>query len=138
MIDLNKLYNRDLDYIDISGEYELPKEYIVDDRIKDIDKILVDGNIKLYDSEEEDSIYIKCNINTTVVLEDSYSLKPINYKIDVEYDDYLEENLKNNENRLDIFAFLWENIELEIPIKYTEETDLSKFSGKDWKVISED
>ena len=138
MIDLNKLYNRDLDYIDISGEYELPKEYIVDDRIKDIDKIIVDGNIKLYDSEEEDSIYIKCNINTSVVLEDSYSLKPINYKIDVEYDDYLEENLKNNENRLDIFAFLWENIELEIPIKYTEETDLSKFSGKDWKIISED
>ena len=139
MIDLNKLYNRDINSIDISGEYELPEEYIVDERIKSIDKINVNGDVKLLASEDdEDSIYIKCSIITSVVLEDSYSLKPVDYKIDVEYDDYLEENFKNNENKLDIFAFLWENIELEIPIKYTEEKDLSKYSGKDWKVISED
>lgn len=139
MIDLNKLYNRDINSIDISGEYELPEEYVVDERIKSIDKVIVDGNVKLLASEDgEDSIYVNCNINTNVVLEDSYSLKPVNYKIEVEYDDYLEENFKNNENKLDIFAFLWENIELEIPIKYTEEEDLSKYSGKDWKIISED
>ena len=44
----------------------------------------------------------------------------------------------NNENRLDIFAFLWENIELEIPIRYTEEENLNNYSGKNWKLISED
>lgn len=138
MIDLNKLYNRDVNYIDISGEYELPEEYIVDSRIKKIDKVIVDGNIKLQADEEEDVLYVKCQINTNVTLEDSISLKDINYKIDTEYDDYLEENYMNNENRLDIFAFLWENIELEIPIRYTEEENLNNYSGKNWKLISED
>ena len=77
MIDLNKLYNRDINSIDISGEYELPEEYVVDERIKSIDKVIVDGNVKLLASEDgEDSIYVNCNINTNVVLEDSYSLKP--------------------------------------------------------------
>ena len=138
MIDLNKLYNRDVNYIDISGEYELPEEYIVDSRIKKIDKVIVDGNIKLQADEEEDVLYVKCQINTNVTLEDSISLKDINYTIDTEYDDYLEENYMNNENRLDIFAFLWENIELEIPIRYTEEENLNNYSGKNWKLISED
>jgi len=139
MIDLNRLYNRDMEFIDISGIYELPSEYIVDNRIKSIDKINLTGTIKLMTIDEfEDSTYINCKIKTNVSLEDSYSLKQVNYKIDIDYDDYLEEKYKNNENRLDIFAFLWENIELEIPIKYTEEKDLSKYSGKDWKLISED
>ena len=42
------------------------------------------------------------------------------YEFNIEYDDYLEEIYQNNQNKLDIFAFLWENIELEVPIRYTE------------------
>ncbi|MBQ6477100.1 MAG: hypothetical protein IJI43_01505 [Bacilli bacterium] len=138
MIDLNRLYNRDVERLDISGEYVLPEEYITDTRIKSIDKINVEGNIKLILEENEESIYIDASIKTNVTLEDSISLKPINYEINIKYDDYLDENYKNNENKLDIFAFLWENIELEIPIRYTREEDLTKFSGNNWKLISED
>jgi uncharacterized metal-binding protein YceD (DUF177 family) len=72
------------------------------------------------------------------MLEDSISLKEIPYDFSIDYDDYLEENLKNNENRLDIFPFLWENIELEVPIKYTKEKDLEKFHGNNWRVVSEE
>ena len=138
MIDLNRLYNRDVERLDISGEYVLPEEYITDTRIKSMDKINVEGNIKLILEEDEESIYIDASIKTNVTLEDSISLKPINYEINIKYDDYLDENYKNNENKLDIFAFLWENIELEIPIRYTREEDLTKFSGDNWKLISED
>ena len=138
MIDLNKLYNRDVERLDISGKYNIPEEYITDERIKKIDEVTIEGYIKLQLEEDEEVIYVECNINTIVTLEDSISLKPIEYEINIKYDDYLDENYKNNENKLDIFAFLWENIELEIPIKYTEEKDLTKFSGENWKLISED
>ena len=138
MIDLNKLYNCDVERLDISGKYNIPEEYITDERIKKIDEVIVDGYIKLQLEEDEEVIYVECNINTIVTLEDSISLKPIEYEINIKYDDYLDENYKNNENKLDIFALLWENIELEIPIKYTEEKDLTKFSGENWKLISED
>ena len=55
-----------------------------------------------------------------------------------DYDDFIDEKYKNNENRLDIFEFLWENIELEVPIKLTNVNDYSNYQGKDWQLISEE
>ena len=45
MIDLNPLYNSDIDYIEIDNTYELPKDLIIDDGIKDLSKIKVIGGI---------------------------------------------------------------------------------------------
>ena len=39
---------------------------------------------------------------------------------------------------LDIFSFLWENIVLEVPLRFTKVKDLSKFHGDGWKLISEE
>ena len=33
---------------------------------------------------------------------------------------------------------MWENIVLEIPIRYSEVTNYEKYRGDGWKVISED
>ena len=125
MIDLNILYNTDQESIIIDDTYELPKEYIVDDRIKSLSKIKVNGEITLVKDEDlEDKVYINAKIEGTMNIEDSISLKIIPYKFNIEYDDYVEEIYQNNQNKLDIFAFLWENIELEVPIRYTlEEND---------------
>ncbi|MGN1000380.1 MAG: hypothetical protein ACI4OG_00390, partial [Bacilli bacterium] len=41
-------------------------------------------------------------------------------------------------NTIDILDILWQNIVLEIPLKYTLVEDLSKYQGDGWKVISED
>ena len=59
-------------------------------------------------------------------------------KVNILYDDILEENCKKNENTLDIFQFLWENIVLEIPLQFTKVKDLSKFHGDGWKLIREE
>lgn len=125
MIDLNILYNTDQESIIIDDTYELPKEYIVDDRIKSLSKIKVNGEITLVKDEDlEDKVYINAKIEGTMNIEDSITLKIIPYKFNIEYDDYVEEIYQNNQNKLDIFAFLWENIELEVPIRYTlEEND---------------
>ena len=120
MIDLNPLYNSDIDSIEIDNTYELPKELIIDDRIKDLSKIKVIGIITLIkDYELEEKVYIKCEITGKMMIEDSLTLDIVPYKFNIEYDDYLEEIYQNNQNKLDIFPFLWENIELEVPIRYT-------------------
>ena len=139
MIDLNKLYDRNIDKLELNEELTLPQELITDERIKTLTPVKVKGYLRLVEDEDlDEQIYINCNISGSMTLEDSISLKEIPYDFSIDYDDYLDENYKNNENRLDIFPFLWENIELEVPIKYTKEEDLKKFQGKNWKVISEE
>ncbi len=139
MIDLNVLYNRNEEKIVLNETYTIPQELITDTRIKSLTPVKVTGYINLVQDEDlSEQIYINCDIKGRMMLEDSISLKEIPYDFNIKYDDYLEENLKNNENRLDIFPFLWENIELEVPIKYTKEENLEKFHGSNWRVVSED
>ena len=133
-IDLTLLHSNTINEIDISNTYSIPKEYIYDEQVIDANNIEVEG--KIYLKEQED--YIECSIKGEITIEDSISLEPIKYKIDTKYDDFIEENFKKNENTLDIFSFLWENIELEIPLQFTRVEDLSKFHGDGWKLISEE
>ena len=72
-----------------------------------------------------------------MLLEDSISLEPINYPFSIEYDDIIEENCKKNQNTLDIFSFLWENIVLEVPLQFTKVTDFSKYQGEGWRLVNE-
>ena len=82
--------------------------------------------------------YLECNIKGTIKVKDSITLEPIEYEINVEYNDFLDDIYKKNENTLDIFMFLWENIVLEVPLQFTRVEDLSKFHGDGWKLISEE
>ena len=139
MIDLNTLYNRNIDKLDITDEYEIPSNIITDTRIKSLDKVQVNGYIKLENTDEEDDdLYFNGNISGIMHIEDSISLEVIPYEYSINYDDFIDEKYKNNENRLDIFEFLWENIELEVPIKLTNVEDYSKYQGEDWQLISEE
>ena len=135
MIDLSLLHSNTIDKIEINEEYELDKSYYENTDIKSLDKIKVKGVITKKDDEED---YINCTITSSMVIPDSISLEDINYPFEVEYDDYLDKNYLKNENLLDIYEFLWENIVLEIPLHFTKVEDLSKFQGDGWKLISED
>lgn len=139
--DLSLLHSQTKKEIDISGTYNIPKEYISDDSVIKAENISVEGKVYMVESIDEiddETDYIKAKINGTLIIEDSISLEPLEYPISIEYDDILEENCKKNENTLDIFRFLWENIVLEIPLKFTKVEDLSKFHGDGWRLISED
>ena len=43
MIDLNRLYNKDVDKLDITNKYTIPEELIVDERIKGLSEIDVEA-----------------------------------------------------------------------------------------------
>ena len=77
-------------------------------------------------------------IEGSMILQDSISLEEVNYPFSIHFADFLEKNTYLNENILDIFEFLWENILLEVPLHYSVVEDLKKFQGDGWKLIHED
>lgn len=125
--------NFDNEYF-IKDNFTIPKSYYENSDIKDIKKLVVNG--KLY--YVEDQLYGEFSVSCNLVLEDSISLEEIDYPISIEYSDEIDENLKNDENKLDLFELLWENIVLEVPLKFTKVEDLSEFHGNGWKLISEE
>lgn len=126
--------------IDIDPEYiineniNLPKAYYEQSEIQDIKNLKVVGKFYL----DNDKIHGILTIDGIMMLLDSISLERIEYPFSIKYDDILEENLKKDANKLDLFEFLWENIVLEVPLKFTKVEDLSKFHGDGWKLISEE
>lgn len=139
-IDLTPLHSHTIDKIEITNIYNIPEEYYQNMGVKKLDNVKVDGYIYLSPSEEDIEVEIEsinCKIEGTMTIEDSISLEPIEYPFSIEYDDEIDENCKKNENTLDIFSFLWENIVLEVPLRFTKVTDFSKFRGDGWKLVSE-
>ena len=124
----------DNDYI-IDQDIVIPKDYYKDSEVIDINNLHIFGKL-YYDSN--DTIHGIFDIDGKMIIEDAISLEEIEYPFSIKYDDILEETLKNDENKLDLFEFLWENIVLEVPLKFTEVTNFSEIKGDGWKLISED
>lgn len=138
MIDLNRI-NEDTPFLKIDGVYDIPKSYYASSDIIDLKNIKLIGDISLKENDDlEEDYYISCNITGTMIIPDSISLDSIDYDFSIYYDDFLPESCKKSDNTLDILEFLWENIALEVPLKFTKESDLSKYHGDGWKLVSED
>lgn len=139
-IDLTALHSHGVDKVDITNIYTIPEDYFGTTGVKKLEDIKVDGYVYLSPSEddiEEEVDSINCKIEGNMIIEDSISLEPVQYPFSINYDDIIEENCKKNENTLDIFSFLWENIVLEVPLQFTKVEDFSKFRGDGWKLVSE-
>ena len=133
-IDLTNLHSGTVEEEIIDDLFEIPKEYYENTDIRSLDKVKVKGKVV----QKEDEDYIKEKINGKMIVPDSISLKDLEYPFEIEYDDYLDKKYLKNENLLDIYEFLWENIVLEIPLHLTEVEDYSNFKGDGWKLISEE
>ena len=139
-IDLTALHAHTVTRIDITDTYSIPNTYFGTTGIKKLDNIKVTGYVYLSPSEDdidEEVDNINCKIEGNMIIEDSISLELVEYPFTIEYDDIIEENCKKNENTLDIFQFLWENIVLEVPLQFTKVKDFSKFKGDGWRLVSE-
>ena len=120
-IDLN--FNKE--YL-INDTIIIPKSYYENSGVLDIKNLQVNGRF-YYDSENE--LWGDFDIDGILIIKDSISDEDVEYPISIKYSDILDETLKKDENTLDLFEFLWENIVLEIPLKFTKVMDLSEFHG---------
>jgi len=130
-IDLNELSYKDK--IDIDEIFSYNKDELSTSSIQKLDNVKAKGYIRLNAAEEYE---INIDVNGSMELLDSVTLEPINYDFSFTINDNLADYLENNENLLDIKEFLWQNIVLEVPIRYTK-SDADNLKGDHWKVINE-
>ncbi len=135
VIDLSLLHSNVIDEININESIEFKPEVYADTDIKKFRFIHVEGDIK---RETDDDDLIDLSVSGEMVLPDSISLEDVNYPFSFKIEGSLQEILGNCPNTLDILEILWENIVLEIPLKFTKVEDLSKFHGDGWRLLSEE
>jgi len=131
-----KLNLSELSYKDklvIDGEYTFDETYLGTTKIQKLDKVKVEGFIYQNDLDE-----YKCKIDVAgkMILLDSITLDEIPYEFTILIDDEVPESCVNEQNMLDIMELLWENIVLEVPIRYTK-SDADNLKGDNWKVLNE-
>jgi len=134
-LDLSRLHSNVEEVIEIEEEVNIDPEIIENSDILELKDVKIVGKIE---KNLEEEIQISGKVEGTMILEDSISLEKVDYPFSFEIDQNLDENVKKDENTLDLIELLWENIVLEIPLKFTKVTDLSKFHGDGWKLIRED
>ena len=120
--------------LDIDGKVIIPKEYLSNSTILELKDVVFKGTIKYF----EDEITLKGTISGIMVVEDSISLDAINYEFNTEIEEEIEENSQKSQNILDITDILWQNIILEVPLKFTSVSNFDEYHGDGWKLISED
>ena len=120
--------------LDIDGKVIIPKEYLSNSTILELKDVVFKGTIKYF----EDEITLKGTISGIMVVEDLISLDAINYEFNTEIEEEIEENSQKSQNILDITDILWQNIILEVPLKFTNVSNFDEYHGDGWKLISED
>lgn len=131
-IDLASLNSDVTTEVKIDTFISFKQNYLEKSVIKRLDDIKVVGTIR---KDSSNNNILKVSVTGEMLLEDSVSLEDVNYPFSFQIEEKIEEN---NENTIDIMDILWQNIILEIPLKFTNVQDYSKFQGEGWKLVSED
>lgn len=140
-IDVRSLKSGIDSFIEVNFDFDVDKELLKSNNIIDIKNIIVNGTV----SNDYDGYYLDLNVNGILVLPCSVTLNPVDYKIDIKIEgnskeiaEEIENFDKNDENTLDIFPIIWENILMEIPIRVVSEGAEPLKEGNGWKVITDD
>ena len=134
-IDLSELYSHVKEKLEIDTHIEYEKDYYKNTKIKDLKDVYVKGYIYL---DSSNLLKAKFAYSGVMTLVDDISLEDVNYSFSSDFDDFLEENSTNFQNTLDLKEILWENIVLEIPLKFTKVSNLKEFNGDGWCLVGED
>ena len=127
-IDLLKLNYTDK--IDIDTDVNYDDDYIKDSGIIHLNNVHVSGTIK---PDIEYNYDINFDLSGEMIIIDSLSGEEVPYKFSTNIEEKLENSLKS----LDLIAFLWQYIVMEIPMRFTTIDDLS-VKNDDYEVISEE
>ena len=142
-INLNNLINNYEEELLIDDTVIIPKELIKESNIRDLKNTCFKGTItRLFDNK----FLLEGKLSGIMVLADDITLEDVEYKFNIEISEEIDEfrqnfenNLKINQNILDITEFLWQNILVEIPLKIVSEKNKDlKLEGNGWRLITED
>lgn len=135
MINLVEVLTGTKNNISLDGTYQIDKSYYENSSIINLDNVTVKGSVQ---KENDDNIYIDVMASSKMCIKDSITLEEIWYPFSFQIRENLSEIIEKNENTLDIIELLWQNIVLEVPLRYTTVKDYSKYHGDGWKLVSEE
>lgn len=138
-IDLSKLINGNLYQVPINGEVLVPDEYLKNTDIRKITPVKVKGFVM--DNEEEYSLEI--TISGVMTLACARTLKDVEYPFNIDINEIIDENsdktLEINQNSLDIFPIIWQNILADVPLRVlSTDAKEEKLEGDGWRLLTED
>ena len=95
-------------------------------------------------TKDSEGYYINAILSGIMTLPCSATLKPVDIEFNTEIDGNIEDLLeeigifdKKNENTIDIFPIIWENILMEIPMRVvSDEIDTNSLKGDGWQVVT--
>ena len=109
--------------------------------ILDLKNLHVTGDISL---NSVSMLAVNLTVTGIMVIPDSVTTEPVDYpftsKIEEEYDindEFFLEYYQKEQNILDIMKILWENIVLEVPMRFTLAKD-AHLSGDGWSLGEEE
>lgn len=134
IIELDKLFTNYEKELIIDKTFTIASNYLHNTNINDLKNLTFKGKV----IRNEDELKLEGKIEGEMIIEDTISLENVSYKFSSQVDENLNDFLKNNQNSIDIIEILWQNIVLEVPIRYTEVIDFDKYHGDGWKLVKEE
>lgn len=135
VVDLTELNSRIIPELLLDQTVIIPSNFYQNTSVLELNDLHIKGSIFRNCS---DFITLKGVLSGTMILPDSISLEPVNYQFSCEILEELQENSQNIENILDITTILWQNIMLEVPLRFTQVENFDEYHGNGWKLVEED
>lgn len=132
-IDITELLKGTTINKNFEGSVEFLESDLEKTEIKEIKDVYVKGMI----TKVEDNVYtINFSMNGIMVLTDAVTLEDFekSFKIEDENDYEIGSYLKIEENLLDIYDVLWENVVLEVPLRVVKEEKDVTMEGNGWSL----
>lgn len=139
IINLNDLNSKNNFKYEIDSEISIDSETIKNTEIRRITPVKVIGYLFFNGNNYE----LNINISGEMILPCSRTLNDVSYPFNIDIDELFDENddnyLKINQNTLDIFPIIWQNILMDIPLRVLSKgANTLPSKGDGWQLISED
>lgn len=134
-MDLTVLFRNIEDKIEVDENVSFQQEELEQTEIERLEDVEVKGSIFKNSMQE-----IECDLTVsgTMILKDAISSLDVSYSFSFPLKENLEDFIEKDKNTLAFKEFLWENIVLEVPIRYTTVEDYSNYQGDGWRLTSEE
>ena len=133
-LNLAELTNKSVTY---DNDFVINADTYKEVGIIDLKNLHVTGDISL---NSVSMLAVNLTVTGIMVIPDSVTTEPVDYpftsKIEEEYDindEFFLEYYQKEQNILDIMKILWENIVLEVPMRFTATED-AHLSGDGWSL----
>ncbi len=134
-MDLTALFQNHSTSIPVQEVVCFEKEEIKGTDIEKLENVSVTGQIT---KNDVDMITCDLEVAGTMFLKDAISNEVVPYPFSFSIEENIEDFIEKSKNSLAFKELLWENIVLEIPIRYTTVEDYQLYQGNGWRLTSED